>query len=108
MRSRLVQSGEVETKKEATAFREVRTLSRCTRTHRQRLAYVRAQVKVLLLSYMNILKIDNLVGFDKLVKLQLDNNIIEKIENLGHLKCARRMLCRAPEAHRESCSAITA
>ena len=44
-----------------------------------------AQVKALLLSYMNILKIDNLVGFDKLVKLQLDNNIIEKIENLGHL-----------------------
>ena len=38
-----------------------------------------------LLSYQNILKIDNLVGFDKLVKLQLDNNIIEKIENLGHL-----------------------
>ena len=25
------------------------------------------------------------MGFDKLVKLQLDNNIIEKIENLGHL-----------------------
>jgi len=39
----------------------------------------------LLLSYQNILKIDNLVGFDKLIKLQLDNNIIEKIENLGHL-----------------------
>ena len=38
-----------------------------------------------LLSYQNILKIDNLVGFDKLVKLQLDNNIIEKIENLSHL-----------------------
>ena len=40
---------------------------------------------MLLLSYMNILKIDNLVGFDKLLKLQLDNNIIEKIENLSHL-----------------------
>ena len=38
-----------------------------------------------LLSYQNILKIDNLVGFDQLVKLQLDNNIIEKIENLAHL-----------------------
>ena len=46
------------------------------------------QVTALLLSYMNILKIDNLVGFDKLVKLQLDNNIIEKIENLSHLTCA--------------------
>jgi len=42
-------------------------------------------VQCLILSYMNILKIDNLVGFDKLVKLQLDNNIIEKVENLGHL-----------------------
>ena len=38
-------------------------------------------------SYKNILKIDNLVGFDKLVKLQLDNNIIETIENLDHLQC---------------------
>ena len=43
-------------------------------------------VKCLLLSYQNILKIDNLVGFDKLVKLQLDNNIIDKIENLSHLE----------------------
>jgi len=64
VRTRPTQSGEVETKKEPTAFREV---------------------KALLLSYMNILKIDNLVGFDKLIKLQLDNNIIEKIENLSHL-----------------------
>lgn len=42
-------------------------------------------VTCLLLSYKNVIKIDNLYGFDKLVKLQLDNNIIEKIENLGHL-----------------------
>lgn len=42
-------------------------------------------VRCLLLSYKNVLKIDNLVGFEKLVKLQLDNNIIERIENLGHL-----------------------
>jgi len=54
----------VEIKKETLAFREV---------------------KCLLLSYQNILKIDNLVGFDNLVKLQLDNNIIEKIENISHL-----------------------
>jgi len=64
VRTKPAAAGEVETKKEATAFREV---------------------KCLLLSYQNILKIDNLVGFDKLIKLQLDNNIIEKIENLGHL-----------------------
>ena len=43
------------------------------------------QARALLLSYQNVLKIDNLVGFDKLIKLQLYNNIIEKIENLGHL-----------------------
>jgi len=43
------------------------------------------EVSCLLLSYKNVLKIDNLVGFEKLVKLQLDNNIIERIENLGHL-----------------------
>lgn len=57
--------GDAEAKQqEATAFRDV---------------------KCLLLSYQNILKIDNLVGFDRVVKLQLDNNIIEKIEHLGHL-----------------------
>jgi len=57
--------GDAEVKQqEATAFRDV---------------------KCLLLSYQNILKIDNLVGFDRVVKLQLDNNIIEKIEHLGHL-----------------------
>jgi len=53
-----------ERKKESVQFREAQTL---------------------ILSYQNILKIDNLKGFDKLVKLQLDNNIIEKIENLDHL-----------------------
>jgi Leucine-rich repeat (LRR) protein len=42
-------------------------------------------VRCMLLSYKNVLKIDNLVGFEKLIKLQLDNNIIERIENLGHL-----------------------
>jgi len=42
-------------------------------------------VRCLLLSYKNVLKIDNLVGFEKLIKLQLDNNIIERVENLGHL-----------------------
>ena len=54
-----------EIKKEVVSFREVRCL---------------------LLSYQNILKMNNLVGFDKLLKLQLDNNIIEKIENLSHLR----------------------
>lgn len=33
----------------------------------------------------DILKIQNLDGFDRLEKLQLDNNTIEKIENLEHL-----------------------
>ena len=35
----------------------------------------------------DILKIDNLWTFTKLVKLQLDNNIIEKIEGLHTLTC---------------------
>ena len=39
----------------------------------------------LALSFRNVLKIDNLVGFERLVKLELDNNIIERIENIGHL-----------------------
>eukprot|EP00744_Colponema_vietnamica_P004863 GILI01007203.1.p1 GENE.GILI01007203.1~~GILI01007203.1.p1 ORF type:complete len:523 (+),score=182.97 GILI01007203.1:70-1638(+) len=37
------------------------------------------------LSFKNILHIENLEGFRNLRKLQLDNNIIEEIKNLGHL-----------------------
>ena len=37
------------------------------------------------LSYKNIIEIDNLVGLEKLQKLQLDNNIICEIKNLDHL-----------------------
>jgi hypothetical protein len=37
------------------------------------------------LSFANVFKIDNLSGFARITKLQLDNNIIEKIENLDHL-----------------------
>jgi len=43
------------------------------------------EVSCLIFSFKNVLKIDNLIGFERLVKLQLDNNIIEKIENLAHL-----------------------
>tara|TARA_B110001452_G_C15211075_1_gene420076 strand:- start:78 stop:1637 length:1560 start_codon:yes stop_codon:yes gene_type:complete len=43
------------------------------------------EVDCLIFSFKNILKIDNLIGFDRLVKLQLDNNIIERVENLSHL-----------------------
>ncbi len=35
---------------------------------------------------LDILKIDNLWAFENLTKLQLDNNIIEKIENISFLK----------------------
>ena len=35
--------------------------------------------------YIDILKIDNLWQFKSLVKLQLDNNIVEKIEGLDTL-----------------------
>lgn len=40
----------------------------------------------LTLSFKSIGHIENLVGFDRLEKLCLDNNFIEEIINLGHLK----------------------
>lgn len=43
------------------------------------------QVDWLKLSFKNIVRIENLVGFVALQKLQLDNNHIRKIENLDHL-----------------------
>jgi hypothetical protein len=43
------------------------------------------QVDTAAFSFKNLAKISNLWGLEKLVKLQLDNNRIEKIQNLGHL-----------------------
>ena len=43
------------------------------------------EINVLSLSYKNILKIQNLDGLFRLEKIQLDNNLIERIENLDHL-----------------------
>ena len=43
------------------------------------------EIEHLAFSFKNILKIENLQGLDSLVKLQLDNNIIQKIEHLDHL-----------------------
>mmetsp|Transcript_5108 Transcript_5108/g.15105 ORF Transcript_5108/g.15105 Transcript_5108/m.15105 type:complete len:547 (-) Transcript_5108:357-1997(-) len=43
------------------------------------------EVQCLMFSFKNILKINNLEGFEKLVKLYLDNNVIVQIENLDHL-----------------------
>eukprot|EP00906_Rhabdomonas_costata_P033356 RCo047007 len=43
------------------------------------------EVECLVFSFRYIAKIDNLVGFVRLTKLQLDNNNITKIENLAHL-----------------------
>lgn len=42
-------------------------------------------VDKLILSFKNIIKIENLNGFDRLIKLCLDNNNIEEITNLNHL-----------------------
>lgn len=41
------------------------------------------------MSFKNIGRIENLVGFDRLEKLCLDNNLLEEIINLGHLKCLK-------------------
>jgi len=43
------------------------------------------KITVLALSFKSIYRIDHLKGFEKLVKLKLDNNVINKIENLNHL-----------------------
>eukprot|EP00761_Pharyngomonas_kirbyi_P001366 gb/GECH01001370.1/.p1 GENE.gb/GECH01001370.1/~~gb/GECH01001370.1/.p1 ORF type:complete len:511 (+),score=178.49 gb/GECH01001370.1/:1-1533(+) len=43
------------------------------------------EIKTLIFSFKNIVKISNLVGLKSLTKLKLDNNSISKIENLSHL-----------------------
>lgn len=41
------------------------------------------------ISFKSIGRIENLVGFDRLEKLCLDNNLLEEILNLGHLKALK-------------------
>jgi hypothetical protein len=43
------------------------------------------EVRSLVLSFKNIVRIENLQGFEGLTRLQLDNNYLERIENIGHL-----------------------
>lgn len=51
------------------------------------------EVECLVFSFRQISQIDNLVGFSVLTKLQLDNNNITKIENLGHLVTLQWLVC---------------
>jgi len=44
-----------------------------------------AEVETLALSFQRLARITSLEGFDRLTKLQLDNNRITQIENLSHL-----------------------
>ena len=53
------------------------------------LVEVSPSTEILAMSFKNIGKIENLVGFDCLTKLCLDNNTIEVIANLDHLKNLR-------------------
>jgi len=43
----------------------------------------------LILSFKKIIRIENLIGFDSLIKLCLDNNNIEEITGISHLKKLR-------------------
>ena len=49
------------------------------------LAEIIGDATTLRLSFKNVLKIDNLQGFNSLTKLCLDNNIVKEICNLDHL-----------------------
>ena len=44
-----------------------------------------SEIECLVFSYKGLAKIDSLQGLENLTKLQLDNNYIQKIENLSHL-----------------------
>lgn len=58
-------------------------------------------VDKLVLSYCNIYAIDNLQGFEKLTELRLDNNIIERIDNLSHLTNLKWLDLRSGEGRTE-------
>jgi hypothetical protein len=46
------------------------------------------EVECLVFSFKNLACIANLKGFNSLTKLQLDNNHLNKIENISHLVCS--------------------
>jgi len=52
-----------------------------------------SQVECVQCSFKKLARITNLWGLDNLVKLQLDNNVITKIENLSHLVCMYVLRC---------------
>ena len=56
---------------------------------KQNLVEVSTGAGALVLSFKRIGRIENIIGFDKIVKLCLDNNFIEEIVNLEHLKSLR-------------------
>ena len=49
------------------------------------LADMVAEATEIQMSFKNVLKIDNLQGFNSLQRLRLDNNVIKQIDNLHHL-----------------------
>lgn len=53
------------------------------------LVEVSPNAEALVLSFKRIGKIENIIGFDKITKLCLDNNFIENIASLGHLTSLR-------------------
>jgi len=59
------------------------------------------------LSFKDISRIDHLVGLPCLTKLQLDNNKIARIENLGHLVTLQWLVCRTPDDKDLSFNEIT-
>jgi hypothetical protein len=51
------------------------------------------QAECLALSFRRLARISNLSGLNSLCKLQLDNNRLQAIENLGHLVCVCVCVC---------------
>lgn len=71
------------------------------------------EVESLAFSFRELIRIENLLGFDSLVRLKLDCNNIQKIEHVGHLvrnlilqgcisvEVSSPILCACPERGRE-------
>jgi hypothetical protein len=75
---------------------------------KQSLAF--GQVECAAFSFRSLARIDNLWGLTKLVKLQLDNNQIQRIENLEHLvscRCVLHTLSSTAQVCQASCSSIS-
>lgn len=81
---------------------------RAVEVYKQQQAMKYKEIEHLAFGFRHIVQIDHLEGLSNLKKLQLDNNCLTKIENLGHLVCCALRFLLTCSAHVRKLTAMHA